>query len=293
MDPAQIQQVRRFNRAVTRRVGALDQSYLARGRPLAEARIIFETGPDGVDVRALRNRLSLDSGYLSRLLNSLKAQGLVQVERRPDDKRARRASLTRKGREELRAYDRLSDELARSILAPLDAAQRGRLLGAMSEVEKLVRAASVEVRQATPSGSEGSWCLAEYYRELAERFESGFDPALGNSNGDEELTPPAGLFVVASLDAEPIGCGGLKFESASMAEIKRVWTAPSARGIGVARKIVRTLEEFARERGAKTVHLDTNRALKEAQTLYRSEGYREVARYNDNPYVHCWFEKDL
>src|SRR6516164_10410752 len=118
MGPAQIQQVRRFNRAVTRRVGALDQSYLARGRPLAEARIIFETGPDGVDVRALRNRLSLDSGYLSRLLNSLKAQGLVQVERRPDDKRARRASLTRKGREELRAYDRLSDELARSILAP-------------------------------------------------------------------------------------------------------------------------------------------------------------------------------
>ena len=293
MDPAQIQQVRRFNRAVTRRVGALDQSYLARGRPLAEARIIFETGPDGVDVRALRNRLSLDSGYLSRLLNSLKAQGLVQVERRPDDKRARRASLTRKGREELRAYDRLSDELARSILAPLDAAQRGRLLGAMSEVEKLVRAASVEVRQATPSGSEGSWCLAEYYRELAARFESGFDPALGNSNGDEELTPPAGLFVIASLDAEPIGCGGLKFESASMAEIKRVWTAPSARGIGVARKIVRTLEEFARERGAKTVHLDTNRALKEAQTLYRSEGYREVARYNDNPYAHCWFEKDL
>ena len=293
MGPAQIQQVRRFNRAVTRRVGALDQSYLARGRPLAEARIIFETGPDGVDVRALRNRLSLDSGYLSRLLNSLKAQGLVQVERRPDDKRARRASLTRKGREELRAYDRLSDELARSILAPLDAAQRGRLLGAMSEVEKLVRAASVEVRQATPSGSEGSWCLAEYYRELAARFESGFDPALGNSNGDEELTPPAGLFVVASLDAEPIGCGGLKFESASMAEIKRVWTAPSARGIGVARKIVRTLEEFARERGAKTVHLDTNRALKEAQTLYRSEGYREVARYNDNPYAHCWFEKDL
>jgi len=293
MGPAQIQQVRRFNRAVTRRVGALDQSYLARGRPLAEARIIFETGPDGVDVRALRNRLSLDSGYLSRLLNSLKAQGLVQVERRPDDKRARRASLTRKGREELRAYDRLSDELARSILAPLDAAQRGRLLGAMSEVEKLVRAASVEVRQATPSGSEGSWCLAEYYRELAARFESGFDPALGNSNGDEELTPPAGLFVVASLDAEPIGCGGLKFESAGMAEIKRVWTAPSARGIGVAGKMVRTLETLARERGSKIVHLDTNRALKEAQALYRSMGYREVARYNDNPYAHCWFKKDL
>ena len=293
MDAAQIQQVRRFNRAVTRRVGALDQSYLSRGRPLAEARIIFEAGPQGVDVRVLRNRLGLDSGYLSRLLNSLKAQGLARVSARPSDRRARRVTLTRKGRDELQAYDRLSDELARSMLAPLEEAQCARLLAAMNEVEGLIRAASVEVRQASPSGPEGSWCLAEYYRELDERFEGGFDPAIGNSNGDAELTPPAGIFVIASLDAEPIGCGGLKFESAGMAEIKRVWTAPSARGIGVAGKMVRTLETLARERGSKIVHLDTNRALKEAQALYRSMGYREVARYNDNPYAHCWFKKDL
>lgn len=293
MDDAHVRQVRRFNRAVTRRVGALDQSYLRRGRPLAEARIIFETGTDGVDVRVLRNRLGLDSGYLSRLLNSLKGQGLARVTSRPEDRRARRVSLTRKGRGELRAYDRLFDELAQSMLAPLDEAQYRRLLAAMSEVERLIRAALVEVRQASPGGSEGRRCLAAYYCELGTRFEGGFDPALGNSNGDAELTPPAGFFVIASLDAEPIGCGGLKLESPSTGEIKRVWTAPSARGIGVARKVVRTLEALARERGLKTIHLDTNRALKEAQALYRSMGYREIARYNDNPYAHCWFEKDL
>ena len=293
MDQGQIQQVRRFNRMVTRRVGALDQSYLSRGRPLSEARIIFETGAGGVDVRALRNRLGLDSGYLSRLLDSLKAQGLVRVEAVAGDGRMRRVSLTSKGRKELAAYDRLSDELAQSMLAPLDGAQRDRLLSAMSEVERLIRAASLEVGQAAPSDADARWCLAEYFKELAARFEAGFDPALGNSDGDKDLTPPAGFFVVARLDAEPVGCGVLKVGSGSMGEIKRLWTAPSARGIGVARRVLRTLEGIALEQGLKTLRLDTNRALTEAQALYRSEEYREIQRYNDNPYAHHWFEKHL
>ena len=135
--------------------------------------------------------------------------------------------------------------------------------------------------------------MSEYYRELDERFETGFDLTKGNSDGDRELTPPAGYFVVAWLEGEPVGCGGLKRESGSMGEIKRVWTAPSARGIGVARKVLRTLEGIARKQGLDALRLDTNRALKEAQTFYRDEGYREIARYNDNPYAHHWFEKRL
>ena len=77
MDESQLQSVRRFNRLVTQRVGALEVDYLRRGRPLAEARLLFEIGDDGVGVRTLRSKLKLDSGYLSRLLTSLKAQGLI------------------------------------------------------------------------------------------------------------------------------------------------------------------------------------------------------------------------
>lgn len=80
MDAEQIAQVRRFNRLVTQRVGALRDSYLRRGRPLGEARLIFETGAEGDELRGLRDRLGLDSGYLSRLLRSLEAQGVVTVE---------------------------------------------------------------------------------------------------------------------------------------------------------------------------------------------------------------------
>ncbi|HEX3405119.1 MAG TPA: MarR family winged helix-turn-helix transcriptional regulator, partial [Acetobacteraceae bacterium] len=127
MDSGQVQQVRRFNRVVTQRVGALQDSYLQRGRPLGEARVIYETGLQGADMRALRSRLGLDSGYLSRLLRSLESQGLVRVRQQAGDGRRRHVRLTRKGQAEFAAYDGLSDELAKSILAPLGPAQRDRL----------------------------------------------------------------------------------------------------------------------------------------------------------------------
>ncbi len=293
MDESQLTQVRRFNRLVTRRVGALETSYLRRGRPLAEARLIFEIGADGADLRALRARLGLDSGYLSRLIHSLKTQGLVGVAKGGADGRLRRASLTRKGNAERAAYDRLSDQLAASMLEALDEARRGRLTAAMAEVERLIRAASVEVGAEAADSAEARRCLDAYFGELKARFEGGFDASNDKSARADDMGPPSGLFVLARLDGDAVGCGGLKRTGKTAGEIKRVWTAPSARGIGVARRILHALEGAARDMGLKTLRLDTNRALTEAHALYRREGFREVAPFNDNPYAHHWFEKRL
>jgi DNA-binding MarR family transcriptional regulator/GNAT superfamily N-acetyltransferase len=293
MESSQIEDVRRFNRIVTQRAGALNDSYLRRGRPLGEARLLYETGPRGADVRTLRTRLGLDSGYLSRLLRSLETQGLIAVHKRADDARARRVHLTAKGRREFAAYDSLSDHLAQSMLAPLSLAQRERLVAAMGEVVRLIRAAALDVRIEHPDSEDARWCLGQYFRELAERFESGFDPDQGGVADDAEMQPPKGFFVVAWLDGEPIGCGGMKRLDAATGEIKRVWTARSARGQGVARRIMQTLEALAQSSGVTTVRLDTNKSLTEAQAMYRQSGYTEIARYNDNPYAHHWFEKKL
>ena len=293
MDESHLQSVRRFNRLVTQRVGALEVDYLRRGRPLAEARLIFEISADGADVRALRCKLGLDSGYLSRLLQSLKTQGLIVVTKGDDDRRRRNVSLTRKGSAERGAYDRLSDNLAASMLDSLDASDQTRLLAAMGEVERLVRAASVKVAAESPDGADARVCLSAYFRELATRFESGFDADADDSARVADMSPPSGLFVIARLDGDAVGCGGFKRLDKAMAEIKRLWTAPSARGMGVARRMLRALEAAAREAGIKTLRLDTNRALTEAHALYRREGYREVDRFNDNPYAHHWFEKRI
>src|SRR4051794_26302906 len=112
MPDAMVEQVRRFNRTVTERVGALNASFLARDRPLAEARVLWEIGPDGCEVRALRARLGLDSGHASRLLRTLEADGLVSVEAGDPDRRVRTARLTKAGLAERAVLDERSDALA-------------------------------------------------------------------------------------------------------------------------------------------------------------------------------------
>ena len=153
MNKRQVEQVRRFNRTVTEHVGALEDSYLQRGRPLGQARLLHEVGCDGIDVRLLRERLKLDSGYVSRLLRSLEAQGLVRTDAQASDGRVRRVVLTPKGRAEHATYDALSDELAMSLLKRLDPAQRDRLVSAMAEVERLLRAGAVELRPEAPDSA--------------------------------------------------------------------------------------------------------------------------------------------
>jgi DNA-binding MarR family transcriptional regulator len=293
MDRDQIGRVRSFSRAVTLTVGALQESYLERGRPLGEARLIFELGSEGADLKALRMRLGLDSGYLSRMLQSLSRQGLVEVRKDAEDGRMRRVALTRTGGAERAAYDRLSDRLAASMLEPLEAGQRGRLVAAMGEVERLLAAARAKVELEAPTSGDARFCLASYFRELAERFEGGYEAASDATAADEEMAPPLGRFVVAQVDGEPIGCGALKRVGERSGEIKRVWVAKSARGLGIARRILMKLETEARGMGLSVLRLDTNKALTEAHALYRKQGYREVEPFNDNPYAHHWFEKAL
>jgi DNA-binding MarR family transcriptional regulator/GNAT superfamily N-acetyltransferase len=294
MDPTMVAQVRRFNRVVAERVGALEDRYLARGRALGEARLLWEIGEigdEGADVRSLRARLDLDSGYLSRLLRSLEAADLVAVGPSERDGRVRTVSLTPAGSAERAVLDGRSDELAWSLLEPLDDRQRGRLLAAMGEVERLLTAALVTIDVADPADATARHCLGEYVAELDRRFHAGFDPARSISADDDELRPPAGLFLVATLRSEPVGCGALKFHDSSPTEIKRMWVAGSTRGLGVGRRLLASLEGEAAARGSEVVRLETNETLTEAIALYRSAGYREVPAFNDEPYAHHWFEK--
>jgi GNAT superfamily N-acetyltransferase len=190
-------------------------------------------------------------------------------------------------------YDRRSDAFARSVLASLGPTQQNRLVMAMADVERLLGAAAVEMQIEPADSGDAVWCLEQYYRELAERFESGYDPGKTRSASVAELTPPAGCFVVARLDGEPIGCGALKIGTEGICEIKRMWVHHSVRGFGIGRRIIRALESEARKYGASILRLDTNRALKEAQAMYRACGYREVAPFNDEFYAHHWFEKTI
>ena len=289
----QIAQVRSFNRLVTQRAGALDDHFLGRNRPLGESRVLFEIGTNGADLRDLRARLGLDSGYLSRVIQSLVAARLVKLHARQNDERVRRAELTRKGLAEFGEMNRRSDEAAEGILSPLSKSQRERLVAAMAEVHRLLRVAGVRIERVDPASSAARWCIAQYFAELAERFETGFDPAQSIPMEDAELRPPRGVFIVASADGEPLACGAIKPITRRIGYLKRMWVADSVRGLGFGRRILSALESEARALGFKTLRLETNRALTEAIRLYKRSGYIEVAPFNDEPYAHHWFEKHL
>jgi DNA-binding MarR family transcriptional regulator/GNAT superfamily N-acetyltransferase len=291
-----VERVRRFNRTVTQRVGALDEAFLARGRSLGQCRLLWEIGADGrdgTDVRLLRARLGLDSGYLSRMLRALESEGLVTVAPSDADGRVRFARLTDKGRAEHAELNRRSDVAAAEILTPLSDSQRTRLVAAMGEVERLLVASMVRVEECDPREPRARYCLNSYFAELAARFEGGFDPARGLPTTDDDMTPPAGLLLVAALGDEPVGCGAVLLHDDGPAHLRRMWIAPAMRGLGLGRRLLAELEGRAVAHGATAVRLETNGSLVEAIAMYRATGYREVEPFNAESYAQHWFEKRL
>src|SRR5260370_33834068 len=184
-----ISEVRRFNRTVTQRVGALNDRFLARDRSLGEARLLWEIGAEGRDVRSLRAQLELDSGYVSRLLRSLEAAGLVSVGAMKSDKRVRVARLTRAGLAERAVLDNRSDELAASLLAPLNGRQRDRLVAAMVEGEHLLTTAMVQGAAIDPPHPQGRRSMREYFAQLDRRFATGVEPFTSLSATTDVVLP--------------------------------------------------------------------------------------------------------
>ena len=190
---SQVAQIRRFNRTVTQRVGALNDRFLSRDRPLAISRLLWEIGMEGGEVVMLRSRLGVDSGQMSRMLRALEADGLVTVAPSDVDGRIRVARLTEKGLAERAILDERSGELAASILDPLDETQRAELVGAMRSVERLITTSLVQLRQLDPESPDAQRCLRAYVAELNRRApQRGFDPRKGAPPSRMRCAPRAG-----------------------------------------------------------------------------------------------------
>jgi DNA-binding MarR family transcriptional regulator/GNAT superfamily N-acetyltransferase len=289
LDP--ISRVRRFNRAVTSEVGALDTSFLGRGRPLGAARVLNAIGHGRIDVAELRDYLGLDSGLMSRLLRSLEDEGLIRTASHPDDARRRIAKLTRTGRHEFNAYEAISNSRAEVLLGRHNKAEA--LLAAMDMIASAFGRSRISIDEVDPRGDAAHYCLGEYYSELSRRFKGGFEVSLSRDPDATDMISPRGAFFVAMSDGLPLGCVGLKGTGSELAEIKRLWVAPSARGLGVGRGLMDSAESAARNLSVRILRLDTNSALAEALQLYRSTGWTEIDRFNDDPYPDLFFEKHL
>lgn len=283
--------LRQFNRTYTQRIGVLDESYLGTGRPLNASRVLFEIGGLGaVTIRDLRDRLGLDSGYVTRILTRLEDEGLVRIAPDPSDGRRRIVELTDAGRTTVAELEERSETRAAELVAPLTPRQQQRLAEALGTAELLVRAATVRLVEVDQDSAVARTALTHYYEELNLRFPQGFDPG-------ESAVEPGALYIAALSDGQPVGFGGIRpldpGDAGPVAEVKRMWVDSRWRGAGLGSRILRHLETVAAGQGFVRVRLDTNGNLSEAIALYERAGYTQIDRYNDNPYAQFFFEKRL
>jgi DNA-binding MarR family transcriptional regulator/GNAT superfamily N-acetyltransferase len=283
--------LRRFNRTWSQRTGVLETSFLGLGRPLAASRLLFEIGSaEPTTLRQLRDRLDLDSGYLSRLLRRLEREGLVRLEEDAHDRRRRTPVLTAAGEAALADLEDRSERVARELLGGLGERQRARLDEALRTADLLVRAATVRIQRRTSADPLVITAVERYFAELDARFPGGFDPGEPDAAID-----PEGHYLLALSDGAPVAVGGVRrlAERPGDAEVKRMWVDPTWRGAGLGGRLLGALEDLARDLGHDRVLLDTNLTLGEAVAMYRRQGYVEIERYNDNPYAEAFFAKDL
>jgi len=135
--------------------------------------------------------------------------------------------------------------------------------------------------------------MAEYMDEIERRLGGPFDHARYPDPSPAELEPPRGLLLVAFDGDDPVACGAVRVIEAGVAEIKRMYVTPRARGHGLGRTLLGELERSAVELGCRTVRLDTMAQMAEAAALYRGAGYEPIADYNGNPLASVWMERAL
>ena len=287
-----IARLRRFNRAVTREVGALDTSFLGRGRPLGMARVLQLVRPEGTDVALIRDKLALDSGLTSRFLRSLEREGLIATETDPADRRRRIARLTETGRAELEAYDAMGKDRAAQMIARAGS-RADDVIAAVDLIATLLNRDQLEIRPADPDSPEVTACWQAYFAELVAAVPAARPDMFALPDpGADSYRPPQGRCLVAWSDDLPIGCVALRPLDGDTAEVKRLWVHDSARGQGLARRLMARIEDEAREMGLRSLKLDTNSALAPAITLYRATGWSDTPPYTGAP-ADVWLEKPL
>lgn len=278
-----IDAVRRFNRFYTRRIGALQGEYLGTPFPLPQARVLYEIGRRGeCTASELGADLDLDRGYLSRLLQGLKRQRLVQGEAAKHDARQRRLTLTPKGRKAFAGLDEGSRRAVGDMLTPLRAPERDKLVRAMQTVEAVLGAppkdAEVTLRAHRP-GDIG-W--------VVHRHGVLYEQEYGWGLGFEKLVAGiAAKFMrdfdarrercwIAEVDGEPVGSVLVVKVGARLAKLRLLLVEPHARGKGVGRRLVEECIAFSRAAGYRKLVLWTQSNLTAARAIYAALGFKKI-----------------
>ncbi|HVF65245.1 MAG TPA: helix-turn-helix domain-containing GNAT family N-acetyltransferase [Casimicrobiaceae bacterium] len=276
--------VRRYNRFYTQRLGLLNERLLGSRFSLTEARVLYELAQRDASLASdLAKRLSLDRGYLSRLLRRFEAAGVIARGRGAHDARTAPVRLTGEGRKTFASLDRQSRAQIEALMEPLDASARERLVDAMATVERLLDpkspSAEVVLRRSRP-GDVG-WVVERHGALYASEFgyDATFEGLVARIAGDflEAHDPARERCWIADRAGERVGAVFVVRLDDATAKLRLLFVEPSARGLGVGRRLVAQCTSFAREAGYRRITLWTQSHLAAARQLYVNEGYKRIA----------------
>ncbi len=292
-----IQTIRRFNRFYTRQIGVLQEHLLQSRFSLTEVRVLYEIAHrENATAKDLCLDLGLDRGYVSRMLQNFEAKGWIKTTPSPGDRRRQFLSLTSKGHNVFDPLERRSSDEVGALLARLFPVQQKKLLAAISDIESVLSPAEAPdgqyvLRQHRP-GDMG-WVVqrhgALYWQEY--HYDERFEALVAKIVVEfiQNLDPARERCWIAEKQGENVGSVFLVKKSSSVAKLRLLLVEPSARGLGIGKRLVEECVRFARESGYKKIVLWTQSELSAARGIYQAAGFRKVAEEKHQN----WSRKDL
>ena len=276
-----VERVRHFSRYYTRRIGLLDEGLLRSPFSLTEARVIWELAhrPDATATE-LASELGVDAGYLSRVLRGLQRRHVVQRRRAPDDGRKFLLTLGTAGRAAFRKLDSASRAQIEALLAPLGSEDRSRLVAALETVTDLLNARAderVPYVLRPPRPGDLGWVVESHGRLYAE--EHGFDERFEATAAEivasfvRDFDPRRERCWIAEREGRNVGSVFVVESSADVAQLRCLLVDPSARGLGIGRRLVQECIRFAGDVGYRRMMLWTVDVLHAARRIYEREGF--------------------
>ena len=292
-----VQAIRRFNRFYTRQIGVLQEHLLKSPFSLTEVRVLYELAHrDGLTAGDLCSELALDRGYVSRMLQAFEAKGLIKTTTSSEDRRRVLLTLTSKGRKVFAPLERRSSDEVVAMLDRIPPRRQPTLLSAMQNIEAVLspeqNASGPYVLRSHRPGDMG-WVVQRhgelYWQEY--QYDERFEALVAEIVAEfiQHLDSKHERCWIAEKDGERVGSIFLVKKSAAIAKLRLLLVEPSARGLGIGKRLVEECVRFAREAGYKKIMLWTQSELSTARRIYQSAGFKLVAEEKHQ----SWGRKDL
>jgi DNA-binding MarR family transcriptional regulator/GNAT superfamily N-acetyltransferase len=280
----QVGAIRHFNRFYTQQIGVLQKTMLDSPFSLSELRVLYELAHrEAVTAAEICRELGLDAGYVSRMLRGFAKRGMLEKRTSSKDGRETLLGLTAAGRKTFTALDGQSSAQVAKMLGKVADPDRVRLLEAMQRIERTLdseRPKGEPYVLRPPQAGDLGWVVQRhgflYWHEY--RYDERFEALVAQIVGEyvQNLDARRERCWIAEKDGEPVGSVFLVRKSDKVAKLRLLLLEPSARGLGIGRRLVHECVRFAREVGYKKIVLWTQSELKAARRVYEGAGFQLI-----------------